>query len=103
MELFGQKLKTLRQEKGITQEQLASKVEIVKSSISGYEKGSIYPSVEVLIKLCKFFDVSADYLLGLSDNMEFKISHLTDEQLSIILSLINQFERFNYSSNQHDI
>lgn len=100
MELFGLRLRALRQEKGITQEQLANKVDIVKASISGYEQSSIYPSIEVLVKLCKYLDVSADYLLGLSDTMESKISHLTDEQLVIILSLINQFERLNSISNR---
>jgi len=95
MELFGLRLKTLRQRKNLTQKELADKLEIVKASISGYEKSSIYPSVEVLIKLCKYFEVSADYLLGLSDTMEFQMAQLTDEQTEIIMSVIHQFERIN--------
>jgi transcriptional regulator with XRE-family HTH domain len=95
MELFGLRLKGLRSEKGLTQQQLADKLGIVKASISSYEHNANYPSIEVFIKLCKIFDVSADFLLGLSDDMDIKISHLTDEQVSIIMSLINQFERLN--------
>ncbi|MDG4964804.1 helix-turn-helix domain-containing protein [Lactococcus lactis] len=60
-----------------------------------YEKNQQYPSVEVLIQLCQIFDVSADYLLGLSDDKNFNTSTLTDEQLQIVLRLINEFEQFN--------
>lgn len=38
-----------------------------KSNISNWRKGDNVPSVEVLTKVCKYLDVSADYLLGLSD------------------------------------
>lgn len=95
MELFGIKLRNLRQGKGLTQEQLGDRLNLVKASVSGYEQDKTYPSVDVLIKLCQFFDVSADYLLGLSDKKEVEMSHLTDEQISILTSLISQFTRLN--------
>ena len=95
MELLGLRLKTLRQEKGLTQQQLAEKLNVVKASVSGYEQSSIHPSAEVLIQICKYFNVSADYLLGLSDTVEFKMSPLTDEQITILMGTINQFERLN--------
>ena len=95
MELFGLRLKALRREKGLTQSQLADKLNIVKASVSGYEQSAIYPSIEVLIQVCKYFDVSADYMLGLSDTMEFNMSQLTEEQTAIIMGIITQFERLN--------
>lgn len=95
MEIFGIKLRTLRQASGLTQEQLANRLDIVKASISGYEQDRIYPSIDILIKLCRFFNVSADYLLGLSDAKEVQISHLTDEQVYILTGIISQFEKLN--------
>jgi transcriptional regulator with XRE-family HTH domain len=95
MELFGLRLKSVRTAKGFTQKQLAEKLEVVKASVSSYEQNTNSPSLETFIKLCKIFDVSADFLLGLSDNMEVEMSHLTDEQVSLIMNLINQFERLN--------
>lgn len=95
MELSGLRLKALRQEKNLTQKQLADKLDIVKASVSGYEQNSIYPSIEVLLKYCKYFNVSADYILGLSDTVDFKMANLTDEQITIILNLISQFEILN--------
>jgi len=93
---FGDKVRALRQEKGLTQKQLASKLEITKSTISGYEQGTKSPSVEALIKLCSLFNVSADYLLGLSDSMELKMSPLTDDQTQLIMRLIAELEQYNY-------
>lgn len=46
---------------------LADYCGISKSNISNWRKGDNVPSLEVLIKVCRFLDVSADYLLGLSD------------------------------------
>jgi len=93
---FGDKVRALRQEKGLTQTQLASKLEITKSTISGYEQSIKSPSVEMLIKLCSLFNVSADYLLGLSDSMELKMSALTDDQAQLIVRLIAELEQYNY-------
>ncbi|KZK07229.1 helix-turn-helix domain-containing protein [Lactococcus sp.] len=95
MEYFGDKLRALRMEKNLTQNDLAARLGIVGASVSSYEKSKQYPSVEVLIQLCQIFDVSADYLLGLSDDKNFNTSTLTDEQLQIVLRLINEFEQFN--------
>ena len=95
MEIFGLRLKTLRLAKGLTQTQLAKKLDVVRASVSYYEKNAIYPSVDVLIKICRLFNVSADFLLGLSETKDIQISHLDDEQVKIILDIINQFERLN--------
>ena len=96
---FGERLKALRRGKKLTQQQLADKIELVKSSICAYEKNTKYPSVDVLIKLCKFFDVSSDYLLGLSDKIEYEISELTDDQLDIIMNMITHFNKYNRLCN----
>ncbi|MDT2971382.1 helix-turn-helix domain-containing protein [Lactococcus lactis] len=95
MEYFGDKLRALRMEKKLTQNDLAARLGIVGASVSSYEKNKQYPSVEVLIQLCQTFDVSADYLLGLSDDKNFNTSTLTEEQLQIVLRLINKFEQSN--------
>ena len=78
MEYFGDKLRALRMKKNLTQNDLAARLGIVGASVSSYEKNKQYPSVEVLIQLCQTFDVSADYLLGLSDtpNPENKVASI---------------------------
>ena len=64
--MFGKILRQLRKEKGLTQVELASILNLDASSISKYEKADVSPSAEVLIKVSKYFNVSTDFLLGLS-------------------------------------
>lgn len=61
------RIKILREELNITQQELADKLNGAKSTIAMYEKGNRKPSMEVLIKLSEIFDCSIDYLLGKSD------------------------------------
>lgn len=60
---IGEKIKTLRIEKGWSQDGLATKLDIDGRQISRYENGKFLPSAEVIIKLAKVFDVSIDFLL----------------------------------------
>ena len=57
-------LKKLREEAGITQKDLAHKVNVAKATIYFYEQGKVSPSTEMLVKLADFFGCSTDYLLG---------------------------------------
>lgn len=61
------RLKLLREQKGLKQSQLADAVDLAQTSIGNYERGDRFPDSEVIIRLCNYFKVSADYLLGLSD------------------------------------
>lgn len=61
------RIKFLREELNMTQQELADKIDGAKSSVAMYEKGDRKPSMEVLIKLTEIFDCSIDYLLGKSD------------------------------------
>ena len=61
---LGYRLKQLRKSKAMSQEQLGKVLGVSKVSVSGYEKGTRMPSMEVLLKILGIFDVSADYMLG---------------------------------------
>nr|WP_312985544.1 helix-turn-helix transcriptional regulator [Clostridioides sp.] len=67
MNKFGIRLKELRKSKNLTQFQLSKALHIGRSSISHYEKGQQAPELEVLKNLSKYFEVTIDYLLGLTD------------------------------------
>ena len=66
-QLFGKRLAELRREKNLTQEALAREIGVTHGQISFWENGKNEPTAGNLIKLAKFFCVSADYLLGLSE------------------------------------
>ena len=61
------RLKELRERRGITQTQLGQILDVEKSTISKYEKGTLGLSSNAISTLCDYFGVSADYLLGLSE------------------------------------
>ena len=65
--IISKRLKELRLEKGLTQKEVAEQLGISSTCYSGYEQGYREPDLKTLIKLCKFFEVSTDYLLGLED------------------------------------
>ena len=62
-----ERLKELRIQKGLTQKQVAIAVGVVPTAIANYEAGTREPSIDILKKLCVLFNVSSDYLIGLSD------------------------------------
>ena len=67
---FAKTIKKFRKEAKISQKQLASIMEVSEAQYQNYEYGKHIPTIDKIIKICKHFNVSADYLLGLSDNPE---------------------------------
>ena len=65
MDIFGERLKELRMERGLGQVALAKELGVGKSVISLWEKGQCEPTLSNLIKIATFFGVSIDYLAGL--------------------------------------
>jgi response regulator RpfG family c-di-GMP phosphodiesterase len=61
---FEEKLKYAREQKNMTQDETAEAIGVIRSTIAGYEGGTIKPSFENIRKLAKLYDVSYDFLLG---------------------------------------
>lgn len=90
---FGNKLKTLRLQHNLTQNQLAQKLDVTKSVISAYETGIRMPSYDILLSIARIFKVSTDYLLGLERKQEIDLSGLTDSEISALLNLISAMKQ----------
>lgn len=78
-------IKKLRQELNLTQVQLAEQFALDQTTISKWELGKALPDTQTLIKLANFFDVSTDFLLGLStyyypDKIKEKTGATSDEK-----------------------
>lgn len=71
--VFATRLRELMSGNGTTQKDLAGVTGITRQAISQYMDGSVQPNIEKLYKISEFFEVSADYLLGLSDVKSFDI------------------------------
>lgn len=88
---FGCRLKKLRKNRKMTQAQVACRLHLSKSTVSGYESNIKTPSVDVLKKLAILYDVSADFLLGLEDRESLYIHDLSESQQKILAELLSEF------------
>lgn len=92
---LGEKIKELRESKGLTQEELGRILNVSKPSVSRYEANTNEPNTETLKQLAKYFNVSIDYLLGFSnkttekpENIDEKYPNIADveEAMKIIMT-----------------
>ena len=65
--IIGERIKELREQAGENQEELGEMIFSSQTAISHYENGRIKPNVDTLTAISKHYNVSADYLLGLTD------------------------------------
>ncbi|NFL87378.1 helix-turn-helix transcriptional regulator [Clostridium botulinum] len=85
---FKERLVTLRKEKDLTQYDLATQLGFSRGQIGNYEQGSREPDQETLLKIAKFFNVSSDYLLGISD----KRNYTDDNEVTIALHSDTEYD-----------
>ena len=75
---LGKKIMTMRNEKNLSQEQLAEKLNVTRQTISNWENGKFYPDIDSLVNLSKFFNVSLDVLLSYVDKVLDYLKDSTD-------------------------
>ena len=83
--MFGENLKILRQEKGMSQEILAQKLNVVRQTVSKWEKGLSVPDAEMLVDIAELFEVPVSELLGVKINNEKEINEIAAQ-----LALLNE-------------
>lgn len=70
--MYGERLRLLRKVNRLTMEEVGRRLGIAKSSYAGYESQERSPKIDTLIKLSKMYDVSTDYILGVTDDPDPK-------------------------------
>lgn len=65
--MFGENLKTLRKQKGFSQEELAARLHVVRQTVSKWEKGRSVPDADALIRLAEVLEVSVSVAAGCED------------------------------------
>ena len=77
--VIGSRIKHLRVQAGLTQRELSEQMHIGKSTLSQYELGDRSPGIDMQQKFAKFFDVSLDFLVGLTDDRTPKPERASSE------------------------
>lgn len=84
----GDRLRALRGKYGYSRQRLAELLDISESQIPRYETGQNTPSSEVVVKMARLFDVTTDYLLGLTDEPQSHwVDKLTEREVRLIHAL----------------
>lgn len=89
--MLNQRIRALRQSRGMNQVELAQLLGVTKQSISNWENDNIQPSIEMLKKLAAVFSVSSDYLLGMEETVYLDVSDLPEDVVTHIRLLIDDF------------
>lgn len=82
---FGERLKKARNDRGLTQEQLAKELGIAKSTLAGYEKGNREPDVFKIKKIVEVLNIDADYLLDIKKTSSYDEKPLDEDEAALML------------------
>lgn len=90
--MLGQRICELRTANGWSQVDLAKKLGVVKQTVSNWENENIQPSIEMLVRLAKLFNVTTDYLLGLDVIPRLNVEGLPTNVVVHLSQLIEDYK-----------
>lgn len=93
--MLNERIKELRQSYQLNQVEMAKILGVSKQCVSNWENDNVLPSIEMLVRLAKYFNVSTDYLLGLEDCDKISVKGLSDRQVAHIKLLIQDMMQIN--------
>ena len=89
--MLSKRIYELRMSFNWTQVQLAQKLGVTKQTVSNWENDNIQPSIDMLIRISKIFNVSTDYLLGLTPSNSINVDGLPIDFMSHIVQIIDDY------------
>jgi len=93
--VIAERIKFLREQKRLTQAELAKKLGITRSSVNAWEMGISVPSTQYIVELANIFSVSTDYLLGVVKTSSIDINGLDDKDIEMVYKLVEHLKSKN--------
>lgn len=90
--MLGQRICELRTALGWSQVELAKRLKVAKQTVSNWENDNIQPSIEMLVRLAKLFNVSTDYMLGLEEIPRLDVGGLPVSVVAHLSLLIEDYK-----------
>ena len=90
--MIAEKVKKLREQKGLSQAELARLLGITRSSVNAWEMGISVPSTQYIVDLAGVFEISTDYLLGVDSSSTISVAGLTDSDIILVHSIIEHLK-----------
>ena len=97
--MVAERVKYLREQKGMIQADLAKQLGITRSSVNAWEMGISVPSTQYIVEIANLFKVSTDYILGVDDSASINIAGLTERDIQIVHSLIDHLKGKNENTD----
>ena len=88
-----ERIRRLREQNGMSQSDLAKKLDVTRSSVNAWESGLSTPTTQYIVALARLFHVSADYLLGTEAEVTLSLRGYTAEEIRLISDLMRYFDR----------
>ena len=96
-------LQTIRKKLGLKQIKVAMDLGTTQETISSYETGRVFPNIDMLIALAKYYNTSIDYLLGLTKydipTNDIKPNNITDDDFMLLTKIVNDKIRMYKKGN----
>lgn len=91
--MLSERIRELRTARGISQVELARALGVTKQSVSNWENDNIQPSIDMLVRISKYFSESTDFLLGLENRNTLDVSLLSPEKISHLRLIIEDMSK----------
>ena len=91
--MLNENIKKLRMARGLNQVEFARVMGVSKQCVSNWENDNVMPSIEMLIKIADFFNVTTDYILGRNERTYIDVTGLSDEQISHISLIVSDISQ----------
>ena len=90
---FGLRLRELRESKQLSQTDVAKRLNVGRSTVSGYENNAITPSLEQFTRLAILYNTSLDYMMGLDNRTCFYLDGLSKPQQQTVLDIVKRLKQ----------
>lgn len=90
--MISDRIRELREKTGMSQSQLAKKLDVTRSSVNAWEMGLSTPTTQYVVAMAQLFHVTADYLLGMESSKTISLNGYNDNQIKLIFSILNYFD-----------
>ena len=91
--MISKRIRQLREAAGMSQSELAKKLNVTRASVNSWESGLSTPTTQYVIALVKLFRVSADYLLGTEPEFSLCLNGYSSEEIRLLTELAEHFAR----------
>jgi len=93
--MVADRIKALREQKGLTQTDLSNQLGITRSSVNAWEMGISVPSTQYIVELAHIFKVSTDYLLCVDTSATVSVAGLTEKDVQLVHNIISHLKEKN--------